>query len=281
MRKCLLFILIGIMGLSGCATQAGIERLESRVARLQQQNTALNASIDQLKTEMASQKDKGYDIRGQFAGQDAAFDRLRNEFRTLKGSLEDVQYQANQQNKSVESDIQQIKGRLDNDEEKLSFNDTRISRLETYMGFESADKFKAHVATTLPEKKDLNALTETELYAVAKQTFDKKDYDAALQGFQTFLKKYPRSKLANNAVFWIGEVYFAEKWYEKAILQYEDVIKKYPKGNKVPAAYLKQGIAFSKIGETANARLILKELIQKFPDTNEAKIARKEIAEFK
>lgn len=281
MPKYLLLVLICIVVVPGCATSFDVQSLETQVASLKQQNQALSASIDQLKSAIASQKSKEYDIKGQFAGQDAEFDRLRNEVRVLKGNVEEIQYQTNQGLKPVQSDMQLIKGRLDNDEEKISFNDARISKLESYMGLESADKFKAHVAASLPAKKEPGSLTEDELYAVAKQTFDKKDYDSALQGFQTFLRKYPKSQLANNCVFWIGEVYFAEKWYEKAILQYEEVIKKYPKGNKVPAAYLKQGIAFSKIGETANARLILKELIQKFPDSNEAKIARKELAEIK
>ncbi|MFW5901529.1 MAG: tetratricopeptide repeat protein, partial [Thermodesulfobacteriota bacterium] len=49
-------------------------------------------------------------------------------------------------------------------------------------------------------------------------------------------------------------------------------------GNKVAAAYLKQGIAFQELGETGNAKLVLKELIRKFPDSNEAGIARKKIA---
>lgn len=279
--KYILLVLICAVVLSGCATPADFQRLETDVATLQQQNQKLNASVNQLQSELASQTNKEYDIKGQFAGQNAQFDRLRNEVRKLKGDVEDTRYQTKQDLKSLQSDVQLMKGRLDNDEEKTAFNDTRISRLENYMGFESADKFKAHVAASLPGKKDLKSLSAKELYAVAKQTYDKKDYDSALQGFQTFLKKYPKSELANNCVFWIGEIYFNEKWYEKAILQYEDVIKKYPNGNKVPSAYLKQGIAFSKIGETANARLILKELIQKFPDSHAAKIAKRELEQIK
>ncbi|MFW6012065.1 MAG: tetratricopeptide repeat protein, partial [Desulfosalsimonas sp.] len=72
-------------------------------------------------------------------------------------------------------------------------------------------------------------------------------------------------------------VYFAETWYEKAILEYEKVIKNYPEGNKAPGAYLKQGMAFYKLGENANARLIFQTLIQKYPDSEEAKIAKRQV----
>jgi tol-pal system protein YbgF len=93
-----------------------------------------------------------------------------------------------------------------------------------------------------------------------------------------FLEKFSDSDRADNARFWIGEIYFAEQWYERAILEYEKVIKNYPDGNKVAGAYLKQGFSFEKIGENANARLILNELLEKFPDSNEAKIAKKKLA---
>jgi TolA-binding protein len=47
----------------------------------------------------------------------------------------------------------------------------------------------------------------------------------------------------------------------------------------VPGAYLKQGLAFEKLGENANARLILNQLMEKFPDSNEAGIARRKLAQ--
>jgi TolA-binding protein len=55
------------------------------------------------------------------------------------------------------------------------------------------------------------------------------------------------------------------------------VIEKYPKGNKVPAAYLKQGLSFFKLGENANAKLVLNELIKRFPESSEADAARQHV----
>ncbi|MBU4503079.1 MAG: tetratricopeptide repeat protein, partial [Proteobacteria bacterium] len=79
--------------------------------------------------------------------------------------------------------------------------------------------------------------------------------------------------------FWIGEIYYSEKWYEKAIVEYQKVIEKYPKGNKVPASLLKQGFAFLNLGDKANARLILQELVKKYSEATEAKIATKKLKE--
>ena len=112
-----------------------------------------------------------------------------------------------------------------------------------------------------------------------KQAFDQGDSDAARKKFQELIQRYPKSERADNAQFWIGEIYYREKWYEKAILEYQKVIEKYPKGNKVPASLLKQGFAFSNLGDKSNSRLILEELIKKYPNSNEAKIAKDKVKE--
>jgi len=126
---------------------------------------------------------------------------------------------------------------------------------------------------TTPGVSAKKPVSEEEIYRSAKQAFDQGDSEAARRGFQEFIKRYPKSKNADNAQFWIGEIYYREKWYEKAILEYQNVIEKYPQGNKVPAALLKQGLAFSSIGDKANAKLILEELNRKYPKSNEAKVA--------
>jgi tol-pal system protein YbgF len=116
---------------------------------------------------------------------------------------------------------------------------------------------------------------------MAKQAFDQGDADTAKKKFKELIERYPKSERADNAQFWIGEIYYREKWYEKAILEYQKVIENYPKGNKVPASLLKQGLAFKNLGDKANARLILEELIRKYPKTSEAKIARDKLKNLK
>lgn len=279
MQKFLLIFIAGTVLFSGCATISDLDRMDARIAGVKKENAALVSRLDTIEKGLSSQNEKNFDLRGQFAGQDAAFDRLKADVQGLKGGYEETEHRLGTDTAALKAELKGVEDRLNTHDESLSFHDKRLDRLETYMGLETIDKFKARVESSLPGKTDINSLSEDELYEVSMQAYSKGGMETALEGFQTFLKKFPKSSKADNARFWTGEVYFSEKWYEKAILEYEDVIKSYPKGNKVAAAYLKQGIAFSKLGENANARLILKELIQKFPDSNEAKAARRKIAE--
>jgi tol-pal system protein YbgF len=114
-------------------------------------------------------------------------------------------------------------------------------------------------------------------YEAAWRTLDKKDYKAAISRFRDFIKKYPKSTLAGNAQYWIGESLYALKEYDQAIIEFDAVRRRYPQGEKVPAALLKQGFAFAELGEKINARLILQEVVEKYPQSPEAGRAKQRL----
>ena len=115
---------------------------------------------------------------------------------------------------------------------------------------------------------------DQKLYDINMALYRGGKYEEAIVGFKNFIKKYPKSRLADNAAFWIGESYMSLKQYEKAILAFQKVIKKYPRGNKVPTARLKQSQAFYELNDKVSAKLLLRKLIKIYPKSNEAKIAR-------
>ncbi len=121
------------------------------------------------------------------------------------------------------------------------------------------------------------ALGETESvrkeYESAWRSFEKKDYQAAVSRFREFVKKNSKSRLAAAAYFWLGESHFALKEFDKAIVAYDEV-RRYPQTDKVAAALLRQGFAFAELGEKLNARLVLQELVEKFPQSAEAPRAK-------
>jgi tol-pal system protein YbgF len=106
---------------------------------------------------------------------------------------------------------------------------------------------------------------------------EKKDYRLAITRFKEFLQKHPKSKLANNAQYWIGESHYALREFDQAILEFDAVRSRYPQADKVPAALLKQGFAFAELGEKVNARLILQEVVEKYAQSPEAAQAKQKL----
>jgi tol-pal system protein YbgF len=111
-------------------------------------------------------------------------------------------------------------------------------------------------------------------YEVGWRALEKKDYKVAISQFKDFLKKHPKSRLADNAQYWIGECHYALREFDQAIVEFDAVRRRYPQGDKVPAAVLKQGFAFAELGEKVNARLVLQELVEKYPQSPEASKAK-------
>jgi tol-pal system protein YbgF len=217
-------------------------------------------------------------LRKQSAGLRAVLEEMNEELRILSGRLEEMEHSLKQQQRKAEELEKKREEKLDRLAELSDQHSERIIRMEQYLNLESSKKPVAVVPSGTPATKPLS---EDEIYRSAKQAFDQGDSEAAKKGFQEFIRRYPKSKNADNAQFWIGEIYYREKWYEKAILEYQNVIEKYPKGNKVPAALLKQGLAFSNIGDKPNAKLILEELNRKYPKSNEAKISTEKLKTLK
>jgi tol-pal system protein YbgF len=101
----------------------------------------------------------------------------------------------------------------------------------------------------------------------------------AIQRLREFLRRSPRSELADNAQYWIGEAYYGMRDYNRAILEFNEVLLRYPKGDKVPAALLRQAFAFSDLGDKVDARLVLQKLVSEHGGSPEAELGRQKLAE--
>ena len=249
--KALLCLLVTLL-LSGCALQKDYVALQGRITLLE----------DELQASQSTSKELKQDATRKGARLDTRFDTLEEEIQALRGTLEEGRHLAGRQ---ADENAKTLKG-IEDLKAGLAALSKRLSRLEAYVGYETSGKAKGN-------KPPASSAEAT--YNDAKKAFDAGDMETARRIFEKVVKEYPKSDMADNAQFWIGEIYYKEKWYQKAILEYLKVIENYPKGNKVPAAYLKQGLAFEALGEKDNALLILGELIRKFPDSPEAVIARK------
>jgi TolA-binding protein len=69
----------------------------------------------------------------------------------------------------------------------------------------------------------------------------------------------------------------ALKEANNAIVEFDEVRRKYPQSERVAASLLGQGVAFAELGEKLNARLVLQELVEKYPQSPEAVTARQRL----
>lgn len=269
--------LLCLMAVLGCVTQNEVATIDNRLSELEMRNAESRKKSDALKSDLKTRQDEEQALRLQAASLRQQIATLGQEIQMLSGRIEELEFAMNRQKQKAAAVSGNKQARLEDIAKSTRQNDQRIGRIEQYLNFETTQPATAtekKTAKIIPVPKATIALSEDEIYRQAKQAFDQGESESARRKFQELIDRFPKSERADNAQFWIGEIYYREKWYEKAILEYQKVIENYPQGNKVPASLLKQGFAFLNLGDKANSRLILQELIKKYPKTNEAKIAQ-------
>ncbi len=117
--------------------------------------------------------------------------------------------------------------------------------------------------------------TTRRLYDRVMDEFKHRDYAAAMAGFQLFIELHSQSALAANAQYWIGECQYRMGRYREALKSFYDVVSNYPLSPKLAASTLKLGQTYAKLGDPDKARLMFDRVVDQYPDSSEADVARK------
>jgi tol-pal system protein YbgF len=254
--------------------------LQNRLETLQNEVRILNTGIEEYK-QLLTRPSKEIDRVKEDVAMRLRMVEERMKVRESKEkALEDRAKALEDGMKGIEGRVDgKIEGRMKGLEESLRALDGKIDRL-------AARQVELEKMIALKEKETVEAKIPSTgagdfLYKDAYETFQRGNMEAARRKFEGYLKQYPNTELSDNAQFWIGETYYKQKDFEKAILEYEKAIAKYPEGDKISAALLKQGLAFQELGDKSNARNLLRRVIDRYPNSEQAEVAKKSLETLK
>jgi len=161
--------------------------------------------------------------------------------------------------------------------------DNRMRKLERVGDASPATTAPAAAATATSAAAPASAdnAAENRAYESAFNLFKIGNYQAAIAGFESFLKTYPSSGFAANAQYWIGNSYSALRDYKSAIASQQKLLSLYPTSPKVPDAMLNMASSQADLGDKATSRKTLEEIIAKYPVSPAADIAKKRLATLK
>jgi tol-pal system protein YbgF len=120
-------------------------------------------------------------------------------------------------------------------------------------------------------------LSPTRMFDTARADYAAGQWSLAVTGFDAFLKTFPRSEMADDAYFYIGETYYAQNRWNDAIGAYNQVIQNYPMGNAVPDAYYKRGLAQERLGQLDAARESWNTVLRNYPDSTAGGLAKQSL----
>jgi tol-pal system protein YbgF len=117
----------------------------------------------------------------------------------------------------------------------------------------------------------------SQIYSMAYSDFSRGKYELAATGFRTYLEKYPQGELAAQSQYYLAECYYSNADYKAGLEQFRLVEKNYPKSDVVPASRLKQALSIEMLGNKAQSREIMQQLIEDFPKSPEAFTAKEKL----
>lgn len=120
-------------------------------------------------------------------------------------------------------------------------------------------------------------LSPTRVYETARADYFAGQWSSAINGFEAFLRTFPRSEQADDAQFHIGETHYAQNQWAQAIAAYNLVIQNYPGTNAVPDAYYKRGLAQQTLGQVDAARASWETAAKNFPESAAGQLAKQRI----
>src|SRR6478735_6132503 len=115
------------------------------------------------------------------------------------------------------------------------------------------------------------------LYKLAFDQMSRGSHSTARSGFQTLLDQYPKSDLAPDAQYYIGETLQAEGNPSGADSVFSLVVATYPSAPRAATALYKHGLFLQKAKRDSEARQAFQTVIDKYPRSDEASLAREQL----
>jgi tol-pal system protein YbgF len=203
---------------------------------------------------------------------------LQQEVQTLRGLVEEMQFQLQRMKKTQDDRYLELDGRF----QALSGSGSANSAVANNM---NAGAGQLAVAKTSNVTVDINAAviesneaavveaagtmpllptgqSEKDLYDTALELIRNRQYDIAITQLQAVIDRYPAGDYAPNAYYWLGEVYAARPQpnLEKAQQALAQVISSYPGHRKVPDAAFKLGKVYHLMGDCDKSRDLLSQV---------------------
>jgi tol-pal system protein YbgF len=241
---------------------------ELRMLQEQQQQLALTFAqlADAIKALNARLDDVNNTMRKGLADQKLVIDGMGNDLRTIRERTDDTSVRLG----TIRDEIDALRTTVTTLSQAQTAPPAPIEPLDPNAPAPPAPTPAVPTPSTA-------GLSPTRMYQTAFADYTSGQYSLATTGFEQFIRTFPRSEMADDAQFFIGEAQYMQNKFADAIAAYNAVIQNYPMGDQVPLALYKRGQAQQQLGQVDAARASWQLVIDKFPDSDGARLAKQRL----
>ncbi|MBP1603122.1 MAG: tol-pal system protein YbgF [Acidobacteria bacterium] len=240
------------------------QQMMADIRMLQQQNTRLQAQLAAvaklLESVTARLEEQAAVNRKSFADQKTLADTMNADLRVLREKID-------------ESNVRL--GSLSEDVETIRVAQTAAPPVA--VPADPSDPAAAPVsspATPPAPRPGGFGASPSQAFETARSDYYMGNWSLAIQGFESFLKTFPKSDLTDDAQYYIGETCYMSGRFQDALAAYNAVIERYPSSNTLPDTYYKRGMAQKALGQFPQAKESLSFVIKTYPSSDAAFLAK-------
>ena len=245
---------------------ADIRMLQEQTLRLHQLISGLEGTLQTLSVRLDTQDDA---VRRSFADQRLTAENVASGVRVLREKLDETNVRLSSMSQEVEALRISIPPRAPTATQLLVDPETGLPTTVP-----SPEVATSPPAVPAPVAVASSGVSPQRMYNTAWADYTSGQWALAVQGFEAYVKTFPRSELTDDAAFYIGQTYFAEGNFNEAIVAFEEVLLTYPDGDIIPEASYKRGLALDRLGETDRARQAFELVATNYPDSIMATLAQ-------
>jgi tol-pal system protein YbgF len=247
------------------------QQMMADIRMLQEQTQQLQALItdlaSQLKTVSARLEEQSAATRKAFADEKVLVDNVSGDVRVVREKVDETNVRLS----SLSQELEALRVAMP----QPAVADAAAAGSAPPPDGDAAAAAPATAPSPLPAASP--GMSPQRLYDTAWADYTAGQWTLAIQGFETYLRTFPKSDLADEAQYYIGDTYFNDSKFEQAVAAYDRVIANYANGNMVPQAYYKRGLAYERLGQGDRARQSYDVVTKNYPDSDAGRLARQAV----
>ncbi len=236
---------------------ADIRMLQEQTVRLHLVLGTLDQTLQTILTRLDAQGD---DVRRGFANQQLLIDSVATGVRVVREKVDE-------NNVRVSSLAQEV--------EALRMAMPLMGAPLTDLGIDPETGLPMNPELAPLNPAPLNpGVSPKRLYDTAYTDYTTGQWALSIQGFEAYVSTFPRSQLADDAQFFIGQNYYADGKFREAAEAFDQVVLSYPDGDVVAEALYKRGLTLERLDQLDLARETFQTVVREHPDDNMANLAQ-------
>lgn len=248
-------LLIPALLMASCTQQQVSSEQSARIAVLEQRVVALERQRQKTLTDLRSETKNLID----------KVDREIANFRkTQQFFIKELD--------TLKTDANLITNDIEKAQRDIRQNRIRIKNLVKRLGDQilALEELRNFFTSSIDEEQKISADEKTAFDKVFQQ-YRKRNFKAALNGFEDFRSRYPDSKLSQDALFFIGYIHFLSGRYQTATLRFFELIVQYPQSSRLNETKWWLAVSLERSGDINGALDLYREL-SRLDDQNPLKV---------